>query len=55
MKNLMSIGLGLALAFGTMTAVAFDEKKPTKKDHAEKKDDHKDPHHKDEKKPKKDH
>lgn len=51
MKNLMSIGLGLALAFGAMTAVAFDDKKPAKKDTHEKKD----PAHKDAKKPKKDH
>jgi hypothetical protein len=55
MKNFMSIGLGLALALGSIGAVASENKKPAKKDQVEKKDEHKDAHHKDEKKPKKDH
>lgn len=55
MKNLMSIGLGLALAFGTISAVASDDKKPAKKDKVEKKEGHKDTHHPEDKKPKKDH
>lgn len=51
MKNLMSIALGFTLACGAWNAVASDDKKPAKKDTHEKKD----PAHKDEKKPKKDH
>ncbi len=61
MKNLMSLWLGLALALGTMTMVASDDKKHADKKHDDKKHDsgdhkadHKDDHKKDEKK-KKDH
>lgn len=50
MKNLMTLALGLSLAFGAVTVAASD-KKEDKKEHKDKKD-HKD--HKDDKK-KKDH